>query len=355
MYEKEREFLVRWAYRAVWIAFLYLLVRYVAVWLLPFLLALGLSALLWPAVEALRRSLQLKVGFSATVLSALVLLLLAGGLWYLAARLVEQASGLLGSLPQQLGRLPGVLEEVQARFDSFCAACPEEVRRGLEEAVGQLAVQLPELLAPLSAWCVEQLGALVSALPQVGLFLFTTALALFFTAPAYGQIRAFGAEVLPEPWRETARAVKGHFLATLGKWLRAEAILIVLTFVELWLGLNLLGQPYALLLSVLIALIDALPVLGTGSVLIPWGLVLLLLGRRPRGIAILLLYGVITVVRNILEPKLMASSVGLPPLPALVAMYVGWCTLGVGGMLLFPLVLLFAKQLYDGGLLRFGK
>ena len=116
--------------------------------------------------------------------------------------------------------------------------------------------------------------------------------------------------------------------------------------------LLLMRQEYALLLAALIALIDALPVFGTGTVLVPWAAVECLLGAVPRGIALLALFAVISVVRSVLEPKLMAAQAGLPPLASLCAMYVGFCAMGVAGMVLAPMALMLVKQLRDGGYIR---
>ena len=111
----------------------------------------------------------------------------------------------------------------------------------------------------------------------------------------------------------------------------------------------------ALLLAVVIAFIDALPVFGTGTVLLPWAALCCLEGNFPKGIALTALYLVIWLVRSIMEPKLMAKSAGLPPLPALMAMYVGFCAMGVAGMILGPILLLLVKQLHDGGYLHLWK
>ena len=136
--------------------------------------------------------------------------------------------------------------------------------------------------------------------------------------------------------------------------LQVEMIVPILYDEDL-VGLVLLRHPYALLLAFLIAFIDALPVFGTGTVLIPWALLSCITGRVPYGIALAALYAVIALVRSVMEPKLVAAQAGLPPLAALVAMYVGFCALGVAGMLLFPLALLFIKQLHDAGLLHLWK
>ena len=112
---------------------------------------------------------------------------------------------------------------------------------------------------------------------------------------------------------------------------------------------------WTLLLAAGIAVIDALPVFGTGTVLLPWCAVCLLLGQVPRAIALAATYGIISMVRSFTEPKVMARQANLPPLAALCAMYIGFCTMGVGGMLLFPLALLLVKQLHESGCIRLWK
>ena len=137
--------------------------------------------------------------------------------------------------------------------------------------------------------------------------------------------------------------MKDNLLCTLSKWFKAQCILLGVTFAELLAGLLLIRQPYALLLAAAIALIDALPVFGTGTVLLPWAAVCLLLQHTPKAFSLVAIYAV------------MAAQVDLPPLAALMAMYIGFCTFGVGGMIFFPLALLFLKQLHDAGYLRLWK
>ena len=355
MYQQQKAFLVRTAYIAVWLALFYLAVRYLLLWLLPFLIALGLAALAEPAIDFCRRKMRFKRSFTAAVLTLSLLLGLAGLVWFLLEQLLGQAVDLLTTLPQQLTALPLLLEELEVRFNTFCAACPAAVRVWLEQLLDSLAVQLPALLQDFSARCLSFVTDALGKLPQAFLFCATTALAVFFTAGSYPRIMAFFRRQLTPAHLDTARGVKENLFTTLGKWLRAELTLIAITFIQLLLGLVLLRQPYALLLAFLISFIDALPVFGTGTVLIPWILLSCITGRVPQGIALAALYASITLVRSIMEPKVMAAQAGLPPLAALLAMYVGFCSLGVAGMLLFPVALLFVKQLHDAGYLRLWK
>ena len=341
MQEKQRAFLVRTAYWAVWAVLLWLGVRYLLRWLLPFLLALALAAAVEPVIAWCRRRMGLKRGFTAAVVTIAV----TGAILALAAvivwQLIRQAAELLGQLPGLLAGLPGMTEDLRQRLEDFCAACPQGLRSWLEE--------VPALLGTLAAGVAQRAsGACITALPGVFLFCGTTALAVFFTAGSYPRVMAFFRRQLGHRL-DRARGVKANLLSTLGKWCRAQAILLGVTFCELLAGFLLMGQRYALLLAAVTALVDALPVFGTGTVLLPWAAVCLLAGQAPRAVALAALYAVISAVRSLLEPKVMAAQAGLPPLASLAAMYAGFRALGVAGMILLPMALLFVKQLHDEG------
>ena len=324
-------------------------------WGVPGIGGLALAALLEPAVVLCRRRLHLRRGFTATVLSLVVLGTVAAGLVLLAMVLLRQVCELSGRLPGYLEVLPRWTELVRGRAQQLCAACPEGLRSWLEALLDGLSAQLAELLESMGQRCLRAVTAAAAALPQAVLFCATTLLAVLFTAGSYPRIRAFLRRQLPEDRLRQARGVKADLLATLGKWCKAQCILLGVTFCELLAGLLLLRQGYALLLAALIAVIDALPVFGTGTVLVPWGALCLLTGNVPKGLGLLALYGVISLVRSVLEPKIMAAQVDLPPLAALAAMYVGFCAFGVAGMVLCPMALLFVKQLHDSGWLRLWK
>ena len=348
MQEKQRAFLVRTAYWAVWAVLLWLGVRYLLRWLLPFLLALALAAAVEPVIAWCRRRMGLKRGFTAAVVTIAV----TGAILALAAvivwQLIRQAAELLGQLPGLLAGLPGMTEDLRQRLEDFCAACPQGLRSWLEEVPALLGTLAAGVAQRASGACITAAAALAAALPGVFLFCGTTALAVFFTAGSYPRVMAFFRRQLGHRL-DRARGVKANLLSTLGKWCRAQAILLGVTFCELLAGFLLMGQRYALLLAAVTALVDALPVFGTGTVLLPWAAVCLLAGQAPRAVALAALYAVISAVRSLLEPKVMAVQAGLPPLASLAAMYAGFRALGVAGMILLPMALLFVKQLHDEG------
>jgi predicted PurR-regulated permease PerM len=136
------------------------------------------------------------------------------------------------------------------------------------------------------------------------------------------------------------------------KYIKAYLIILLMTFSELLIGFFILKIPYALTLASVIAIIDILPVLGVGTVLIPWGIVLIILGDSFLAAGIFILYGIIWVVRQIVEPRIVGKSMGLSPLITLAAMYIGYSSIGYGGLFVFPIAAMILKCLYDIGMFK---
>lgn len=339
----------------LWAAGTVVFFRYMLVPLLPFLLALGLSAVAEPAVQKLRRRLRVRREFAAGLVTTLALLILGGGLALLAGRLAVELREWYGRLPQLIEGFPALWNGTLDKIESWYAACPSPVRSGLDLLAGQLMEEGPSLTAAAGAWMMGAASSFLAKLPDAGLFLVTTVLAVYFTSFSYPAILSFLKRQLPAAWQGKCREAARCFRSTILKWLRAECLLILTTFGILLAGFVWMGLDYALLAAVFIALVDALPVLGTGTVLCPWALGCFLTGNTERGLALLALYAVGLLAHTLLEPRLLAGQADLPPVTALLAMYAGFQFMGVGGMILFPVVLLLLKQFQDAGVIRLWK
>ena len=342
----------KWWKLAAGAAVLYLILRFFLAPLLPFVIALGTAVLLEPAVGWCRRRLGLRRGFAAAALTTALLGVLLAALGWGAVRLWQEAAGWLEALPKALEALPALIDRAEERYEGFLRTCPQEVRIWLEDSLAQLSKEGVSMAGELSGKAIAWASAAAARLPQTALFLFTTVLACYLTAMTYPEVTAFLRRQLPARWHRALHAGAACFRSTFWKWLKAESVLCFVTFLMLLLGFWYMGLEYALLAAVLVGLVDALPVLGAGTVLLPWGLYHILLDNVSRGIGLLALYAAILLVRSLLEPKVMAAQAGLPPLTALAAMYLGFSLFGVGGMLLMPVLLLFFKQLHDSGVIH---
>jgi sporulation integral membrane protein YtvI len=190
-------------------------------------------------------------------------------------------------------------------------------------------------------------------IPAAFIFITVTLLACYYFTADNGALKrslSVGlARLTPLPLRDRLPPL-GRRLKRLGQsYLRACLLLGLTTFLLTFIGLAVLRIPYAFLLAILLAVVDLLPLLGTGIILIPWAALCLLLGQVKLGIGLLILYGVSTLIRQILEPKLIGDGLGLHPLVSLGAMYAGLRLFGVWGMILSPLVTAAVVSIWRGG------
>ena len=337
-----------------WLAGLYVFFRWLLLALLPFLLALGLAAVMEPLVQRVRRRLRVRRSFAAAAVTTLLLLTLGGALAALLLRLVVELQSWSSRLPEAVERFPQLWNGMLDQVGSWYAACPAFLRSALDGLARQLMAEGPALAGAAGAALMEAVSALLAALPGIGLFVVTAVLAIYFTSLSYPAILSFLKRQLPPAWQSRCRSAAQCCRSTILRWLRAELLLILLTFSILLAGFIWMGLDYALLAAAFTALVDALPVLGVGAVLIPWALLSLLLGGG-RSLALLALYAVVTLTHSLVEPKLLAGQADLPPISALLAMYLGFHFMGVGGMILLPVFLLLVKQLQDAGVIRLWK
>lgn len=339
----------------LWIAGILIFFRWLLVPLLPFLLALGLSAMTEPAVQRLSRALKVRRSFAAALITTLLLLIVGGGAAALVLRLWVELREWSARLPEIIEGFPALWNSTLDRVEDWYSACPPFLRSALDTLAQQLTEEGPSLAGTVGGWLMGAASSLLSALPNLGLFLVTTVLAVYFTSVSYPAILSFLKRQLPLSWQKRCREAVHCCRSTMLKWLRAELLLILVTFLLLLIGFTWMGLDYALLAASFTALVDALPVLGTGTILIPWAVLCLLLGDMGRGLALAALYAVATLTHTLLEPRLLAGQVDLPPITALLAMYLGFHFMGVGGMILLPILLLLLKQLQDAGVLHLWK
>jgi predicted PurR-regulated permease PerM len=150
-------------------------------------------------------------------------------------------------------------------------------------------------------------------------------------------------------------STKQLFVTNILKMLRGYIIIMFITYIELFIALSILRVDYAAILAALIAVLDIMPVVGTGTVLIPWFVVALLMGNFGLAAGVIITYIAITVIRNIIEPRIIGQQVGLPPIVTLIAMYVGLKLYGVLGMMLLPVTIIVIVKLQENGIIRLWK
>lgn len=330
---------------------LWLCIKVLLPWVLPFFLALCIASLLEPGVEFACKHLGLPRWLAAGMALLLLLTVVVGVLFFLALRLNYELTVYFSQLPQHMEGLDALVSQGEAWGNQLIGLFPAELGDQLLTGWNSLLEEGLSLPNRLYQWLVGSLNWMMVTLPQAFLFLCTTLLASYFTSVQRPALKAFLLNLLPEAGRHKLRQLSQGLRHSLGGWLRAQGTLMLLTFGELSLGFFLLRVDLAFLLAALVALLDALPVFGTGTVLLPWALLSFLEGNSPFALGLLALYGVITLVRNLLEPGLIGATVGLSPLATLFALYVGVQLLGVVGFFLAPLLAVLLRELYRSGVM----
>lgn len=326
-------------------------VRWLLPWSAPFVLAFAAAALLEPAVATLARR-----GVPRPLAAGGCLLLFLGVLGALAYLLLRRLALELGELSANLPALSQSLSAAMERWDAAlqraAAHTPAVLAGAMERAIGGAEESILRLPGTLSQRALAALPSLVSAAPRALLFAVTAVIGAYFLSAGYPEVLHALARRLPDRFLYRARLLRRTLRRTLGRWLRAQGILLTITFALLTAAFALLRVEYALLLALLTALIDALPVLGTGTVLIPWALWKLLAGDTPLAVGLLLTWAGVTVLHESIQAKLLGDQLGLHPLATLAAIWLGFRVWGVAGMLVFPVLAVCLNQALAGVTLR---
>ncbi len=321
---------------------------------MPFLLAWGAAALLDNVVRRLHR----RLGWSRSVLSLLTLLVLFGALSVALGLLVRAAVGEVVSLAENWDSLLNAAREAFALLDSYARRLTEglpfevlapdqSLLEQLGEMVGQWLGSVTPDLGNLTSFATDKARDVSSFVLALVFFLMGT----HFLCADYPYLRTRFIQHMDDGALSVLRQVKAAVMAAFGGYLKAQVLLSTAVFFILLFGFVLTGQSYAMLLALGLAVLDFVPILGAGAVMVPWAAVDLLAGNYSRAVAVIVIWGVVALFRRVAEPKFVGDQTGLSPILSLVSIYVGMRLAGVVGMILGPVVTLVALNLLGLGLL----
>ncbi|UOO38505.1 sporulation integral membrane protein YtvI [Oscillospiraceae bacterium CM] len=343
------------AYGAVGVLAVWFLLRFALPWLLPFIVGFVIAQLMEPAVRFLTAHFHFRRSYAAGLCTVVIFAALTGLTALIIGRAVIELTGLVKNMPSILMSLSKTIGLISDRLNAAIGSAPPEIQNYLKNALDGFGDKTAELPATLSGKILGLLTDAARFTPKLVLFFLTCAVSVFFISSSWHEVRLFVFRQIPRSRHKTLGDIKNDLFETFGKWIKAELMLSGITFLEMAVAFLVLRIEPAILLALLVAVVDALPVLGSGTVLVPWALVLLLGGNYQTAVTLIVLFGVNALFRNILEPKLIGKQIGLPPIATLIAIYVGFCTVGVIGMVLFPIGLIMIKHLNDKGYIRLWK
>ena len=328
----------RWLWIGAGVAGVWLGAKYLLPLLFPFGLGLMLALAAEPAVGAGCRYLRLPRWLATGLGLTLTLTLLTVLFGILGAALVRELGVLAENLPALEDTAKQSLNTLRNFVEDAASHAPEGVRPLVEGSV--------ERLFPSRTAVMEQVGQriptlvtnFVGKLPNGFLTVGTAILSAFLISARLPQLKTTLRQRLPEPVRRKALPALQRTKAALLGWVKAQTKLMAITFSILLVGFLLLRIPLAVLWAAVLAVVDAVPILGTGTVLVPWAVVCLLQGKQLLAIGLLVLYGITFVTRTALEPKLLGRSLNIDPLLTLIFLYVGFRLWGFLGLVFTPIL-----------------
>jgi sporulation integral membrane protein YtvI len=328
-------------YLAFLFAAIYLVFRYVLSYVLPFVVGVLLAFILEPGVSFLAKKTRVGRAWAAVV----VILLLVGGLGYLVSwsvtRIAAEITDLYGYLPQYYGEFNRVVSEMLRIAGDISQQLPEPLARVAQDQWNRLYSLLSVI--------VSGAGGVVRTVPAVTVTTVFAFLSAYFVMKDRAAIGAFARSIIPARAFTHFKNVEMDILSGVAGFIRAQAVLIVLTMIVNVIVLSILGSRYAVALGLLLAVLDVLPIVGPGLIYLPWIGYHLLWGGASYALWLLTLYGSVSLLRQVIQTHLVGREMGLHPLVTLLSLYVGARLFGAPGLIYGPLTAILVKALWASG------
>ncbi len=345
--EKRLGFIINSIYALIIAGIVYLVFKYAIFVVMPFLLGFAVAALINPVVRFLSRRYDLKRRPAGIMLLLLFYATIGMLITIGVVRLTVFFGEMSGELPDlyrdrlepALNKLFGYINSFVDRLYAIFGGESEVLSERLGGIFTSIKSSLGDTISDISVKALTRLSSAAAAIPGIIIELLFAVISSFFFTVDYENILSLAKRLLPKRTVDLLCRLRGRVFKVAGKYLRSYALILLITFGELSLGLVLLGVDNAVLIAFCIALFDILPVAGTGGIMIPWAIFSLIGGDWGFAVGLVVIWAVITIVRNIIEPKIVGRQVGLHPLLALIAMFVGTKLFGIVGLFLLPLTL----------------
>ena len=339
----KKNFIINTIYYLLWIAIFLITGRLLFKYILPFIIAIIVASLMQRPARMLSEKIKIKKGICAVVLSATVYITLAAFLIFIILKAFSFTGVIIKSLSNFSDAASSFFANIQGLFKGFLGNVSEEVKNAGDKIFHGI---LENAVIKLSSLLSNGAASVVKTAPT---FLFSSIVALAATcyiSRDYDNLSEFVKKMTPEKNIKAFLKVKVILKDSVLKILGGYLILMLITFLELAIGLSCLKVKNWLLLAIIISLVDALPVLGAGAFLIPWGILNIVMGNKFLGIGLMALYIILIVVRNFAESKIVGNKTGINPLFILFAMFLGLKVFGVIGLLVLPVTFIVIIKYY---------
>lgn len=379
--DRKKRTIINIAYYAAIILLAFLTVRYALGVCLPIVAAFFIATLLQRPKNFIVKKTFFKKGFASVISLFGLLFIVAALITLIGVRAVEEIRGFIDYIILQIQNFDVFLTNIENAVMGFVGNLPEFISGTLSDSLEAIFTQIREYLAGQSteltdsiagslgnsfnvSWITTPLSGVISTakqIPSILIAIIVCLVASCFMASDYDEITGFIKRQFPKEKRKDLSRAKALLKSSLSKMAKAYALIMTVTFTEMFLGLTALhmlgiySSSFTVIIAIVTAIVDIIPVLGTGTILIPWAAYSLIVGNYALAIGLAVIYAVITVIRQIVEPKLVAGQLGLSPVVTVTALYLGLKIFGVFGMIIAPILVTMLKVLNDEGIIHLWK
>ncbi|MBP3254906.1 MAG: sporulation integral membrane protein YtvI [Clostridia bacterium] len=320
-----------------------------AIFYMPFLVAFILSLLIEPIIKFCMKHFKLKRRTSAIIVFILALAVIIGLLVWGIVSLISESSNLLGNINTYAEKISTNINGIINKIDLNKFHLSSEMVNVIQNSGN-------DILAQVTVWVRDGLTSIlnfITSIPTIGIYTVISVLSLYFICVDKIYIIDQFEHHFPEIWvKKLAKHMKA-IIKSLGNYLKAQSILILISFVICLIGLIIfkmvgLNVEFPLIAALTIGFVDALPIFGSATAMIPWAIISAINGDITLAIAIIVLLTIMSITKQIIEPKIVSGKLGIHPIFTLIAMYTGFKFIGVLGMLIGPIVLIILKNIYSG-------
>ena len=315
----------------------------------PFVVGGVIAWIARPLVHFFEEKVKLKrkAGSAFVIIAVIGLVVLF--IYLIGAMLVEQLVGLLGSLPQMWAGLEADFAEIARNFSVVYEKLPVDIKTGIVDAGQQIGSALGEAISGISTPTINAVGNFAKRLPSIIIAVIMALLSAYFFVADRGTVSDWLKKYVPASIQSRFLIMKRSLVKAVGGYLKAQLKIEVWMYLLLVIGLSILQVEYVLLIALGIAFLDFFPFFGTGTVMVPWAIIKILSSDYKMAIGLLIIWGVGQLARQIIQPKIVGDSVGVPPIPTLFLLYIGYKVSGVIGMIAAVPIGLIVYTMYEEG------
>lgn len=354
--EKRRSFIINTVYYLMIAVIVFAVIKYGLTLLAPFVIGFIFAYILQRPIRFFNRITRVGEKTIA-LLTVIAFYVLLGLLMVLISLSVASwAKGFVEIMPHVYDtHLKPMIVDLFSGMESYAMILDASVFEIISEWEQQIIGSLGRMVSNISVGLMSAVSGVASFLPGFFIKFVLSIISSFFIAMDYNRLVGFVMAQLSERGRTVFYQIKEYLIGTLFVCIRSYIMIMAITFVELSIGLSILGMKYAVLIALTISVFDILPVLGTGGIMIPWAVIVALSGRYTFAAGIAVIYIIITVIRNIIEPKIVGSQLGLHPVVTLASMFAGMQLMGIAGLFGFPIFLSLLRHLNKNGTVKLFK